>query len=121
MEAEESFALPKIDTIEDGLNKGKTSKAKGKNKADAPVLEEQDSKAPKSAQELSDEAYDTAYDEAASYEVIDTPPAEPVLTAEDYEAKGIPAPPEEDELKAADKSLRKSAHATVAQRLWAMP
>lgn len=107
MEAEESFALPKIDTIEDGLSKGKTSKAKGKNKADAPVLEEQDSKAPKSAQELSDEAYDTAYDEAASYEVIDTPPAEPVLTAEDYEAKGIPAPPEEDELKTADESLRK--------------
>lgn len=107
MEAEESFALPKIDTIEDGLSKGKTSKAKGKNKADAPVLEEQDSKAPKSAQELSDEAYDTAYDEAASYEVIDTPPAEPVLTAEDYEAKGIPAPPKEDELKAADESLRK--------------
>lgn len=107
MEAEESFALPKIDTIEDVLSKGKTSKAKGKNKADAPVLEEQDSKAPKSAQELSDEAYDTAYDEAASYEVIDTPPAEPVLTAEDYEAKGIPAPPEEDELKAADESLRK--------------
>ena len=83
MEAEESFALPKIDTIEDGLSKGKTSKAKGKNKADAPVLEEQDSKAPKSAQELSDEAYDTAYDEAASYEVIDTPPAEPVLTADE--------------------------------------
>lgn len=107
MEAEESFALPKIDTIEDGLSKGKASKAKGKNKADAPVLEEQDNKAPKSAQELSDEAYDTAYDEAASYEVIDTPPAEPVLTAEDYEAKGIPAPPEEDELKAADESLRK--------------
>lgn len=107
MEAEESFALPKIDTIEDGLSKGKTSKSKGKNKADAPVLEEQDSKAPKSAQKLSDEAYDTAYDEAASYEVIDTPPAEPVLTAEDYEAKGIPAPPEEDELKAADESLRK--------------
>lgn len=107
MEAEESFALPKIDTIEDGLSKSKASKAKGKNKADAPVLEEQDSKAPKSAQELSDEAYDTAYDEAASYEVIDTPPAEPVLTAEDYEAKGIPAPPEEDELKAADESLRK--------------
>lgn len=107
MEAEESFALPKIDTIEDGLSKGKASKAKGKNKADAPVLDEQDSKAPKSAQEISDEAYDTAYDEAASYEVIDTPPAEPVLTAEDYEAKGIPAPPEEDELKAADESLRK--------------
>lgn len=107
MEAEESFALPKIDTIEDGLSKGKASKAKGKNKADAPVLDEQDNKAPKSAQELSDEAYDTAYDEAASYEVIDTPPAEPVLTAEDYEAKGIPAPPEEDELKAADESLRK--------------
>ncbi len=107
MEAEESFALPKIDTIEEGLSKGKTSKTKGKNKADAPVLDEQGSKAPKSAQELSDEAYDTAYDEAASYEVIDTPPAEPVLTAEDYEAKGIPAPPEEDELKAADESLRK--------------
>lgn len=107
MEAEESFALPKIDTIEDGLSKGKASKTKGKNKADAPVLDEQDNKAPKSAQELSDEAYNTAYDEAASYEVIDTPPAEPVLTAEDYEAKGIPAPPEEDELKAADESLRK--------------
>ena len=107
MEAEESFALPKIDAIEDGLNKGKAPKCKGRNRADAPVLEEESNKTPKSAQELSDEAYDTAYDEAATYEVIDTPPAEPVLTAEDYEAKGLPAPPEEDELKAADESLRK--------------
>ena len=92
MEAEESFALPKIDEIETSLTKGRKAK-NAKNDADAPVLEEQDSKAPKSAQELSDEAYDTAYDEAASYEVIDTPPAEPVLTAEDYEARTTLRPP----------------------------
>lgn len=102
MEAEESFALPKIDEIETSLTKGRKTK-NAKNDADAPVLEDK-KQTPQSA---SDVAYDTAYDETATFEVIDTPPEEPQLTAEDYEAKGLPAPPEEDELRAADEKLRK--------------
>ena len=102
MEAEESFALPKIDEIENSISKGKKNKA-AKNEADAPVLEDK-KQAPQSA---SDAAYDTAYDETATFEVIDTPPEEPQLSAEYYEEKGLPAPPEEDELRAADEKLRK--------------
>ena len=102
MEAEESFALPKIDEIENSISKGKKTKA-AKNEADAPVLEDR-KQAPQSA---SDAAYDTAYDETATFEVIDTPPEEPQLSAEYYEEKGLPAPPEEDELRAADEKLRK--------------
>lgn len=102
MEAEESFALPKIDEIETSLTKGRKAK-NAKNDADPPVLEDK-KQTPQSA---SDAAYDTAYDETATFEVIDTPPEEPQLTAEDYEAKGLPAPPEEDELRAADEKLRK--------------
>ena len=102
MEAEESFALPKIDEIETSLTKGRKAK-NAKNDADAPVLEDK-KQTPQSA---SDAAYDTAYDETATFELIDTPPEEPQLTAEDYEAKGLPAPPEEDELRAADEKLRK--------------
>lgn len=102
MEAEESFALPKIDEIETSLTKGRKAK-NAKNDADAPVLEDK-KQTPQSA---SDAAYDTAYDETATFEVIDTPPEEPQLTAEDYEAKGLPTPPEEDELRAADEKLRK--------------
>lgn len=102
MEAEESFALPKIDEIETSLTKGRKAK-NAKNDADAPVLEDK-KQTPQSA---SDAAYDTAYDETATFEVIDTPPEDPQLTAEDYEAKGLPAPPEEDELRAADEKLRK--------------
>lgn len=102
MEAEESFALPKIDEIETSLTKGRKAK-NAKNDTDTPVLEDK-KQTPQSA---SDAAYDTAYDETATFEVIDTPPEEPQLTAEDYEAKGLPAPPEEDELRAADEKLRK--------------
>ena len=102
MEAEESFALPKIDEIENSISKGKKTKA-AKNEADAPVLEDK-KQAPQSA---SDAAYDTAYDKTATFEVIDTPPEEPQLSAEYYEEKGLPAPPEEDELRAADEKLRK--------------
>ena len=102
MEAEESFALPKIDEIENSISKGKKTKA-AKNETDAPVLEDR-KQAPQSA---SDAAYDTAYDETATFEVIDTPPEEPQLSAEYYEGKGLPAPPEEDELRAADEKLRK--------------
>ena len=102
MEAEESFALPKIDEIENSISKGKKTKA-AKNEADAPVLEDK-KQAPQSA---SDAAYDTAYDETATFEVIDTPPEEPQLSAEYYKEKGLPAPPEEDELRAADEKLRK--------------
>ena len=102
MEAEESFALPKIDEIENSISKGKKTKA-AKNETDAPVLEDK-KQAPQSA---SDAAYDTAYDETATFEVIDTPPEEPQLSAEYYEEKVLPAPPEEDELRAADEKLRK--------------
>lgn len=49
--------------------------------------------------------------------MIDTPPEEPQLTAEDYEAKGLPAPPEEDELRAADEKLRKNVHVIVVLKL----
>lgn len=98
MEAEESFALPKIDEIEYDLTSGKANK----NNTAAPILEER-----KSAKSLSDEAYDTAYDETASYEVIDTPPETEEVTTEYCEEKGLPAPPQQDELKEADDKLRK--------------
>ena len=111
MEAEESFALPKIDEIEESLTvtDGKvTKKGKKKDKATAPVLEERKSNVAKSAAKTaSDEAYDAAYDASAAYEVIDTPPAEEVVTEAFCEEKGLPAPPQEDELKEADDKLRK--------------
>ena len=103
MEAEESFALPKIDEIEESLNKN----AKGKKdfkKDDAPVLE---SKKKGKVASISDEAYDTAYDASAHYEVIDTPSAEEDTDLSFFEEKDIPAPPAEDELRAADEKLRK--------------
>ncbi len=66
MEADESFALPKIDEIEDEL-RGKQSSQRPR-----PVLEEKkDGK--DSPALLSDDAYATAYAEGADYEVIDTP------------------------------------------------
>ena len=111
MEAEESFALPKIDEIDDGLSvaDGKvTKKGKKKDKSAAPVLEDRNGNVKKSAaKSASDEAYDTAYDETANYEVIDTPPASEVVTEAYCEEKGLPAPPQEDELKEADEKLRK--------------
>lgn len=110
MEAEESFALPKIEEIDEGLTvtDGKVSKkGKKKDKAAAPVLEERKGNATKAAKSASDEAYDTAYDASANYEVIDTPPASEVVTEAFCEEKGLPAPPQEDELKEADEKLRK--------------
>ncbi len=99
MEAEESFALPKIDEIEEVLARGKKKPA-----ADAPVYEE---KKAKRATSDSDAAYDTAYDADADYEVIDTPPAAPRLTAEDYAAKGLPLPPSEDDAQESEPSSRR--------------
>ncbi|MGM9688694.1 MAG: ribonuclease III domain-containing protein [Alloprevotella sp.] len=91
MEAEESFALPKIEEIEEALNREKPRRnAKGA----VPVLESQK---PTGRRKDADQAYDTAYDAEADFEVIDTPPAEPVLTAADYAAKGLPMPPSEDD------------------------
>lgn len=105
MEAEESFALPKIDEIEQNAAKGNGRKQRN-GKDGAPVLE--DKKGKQSPRPTAvDEAYDTAYDESSEFEVIDTEPEQPRLTAADYEAKGLPAPPEEDELRAADEKLRK--------------
>ncbi len=70
MEADESFALPKIDEIEDEL-RGKNSAQR----ASRPVLEER--KGGKVAPALvSDDAYAAAYDSDADYEVIDTPAAD---------------------------------------------
>lgn len=103
MEAEESFALPKIDEIEESLNKNGKGK-KDLKKDDAPVLE---SKKKGKVASISDEAYDTAYDTSAHYEVIDTPPAEEETDLSFFEEKDIPAPPAEDELRAADEKLRK--------------
>lgn len=93
MEAEESFALPKIDEIEESLHREQNQR-EGKSKGKAPVLEE---KKPRFSRNASDEAYDTAYDEQAEYEVIDTEPEPPKLTADDYAAKGLPMPPSEDD------------------------
>ena len=103
MEAEESFALPKIDEIEESLNKGGKGKKNISNE-DAPVLE---GKKKNKTASISDKAYDTAYDTTAHYEVIDTPPAEEDADLSFLEEKGIPAPPAEDELRAADEKLRK--------------
>ena len=103
MEAEESFALPKIDEIEESLNQANGGK-KPLSNSDAPVLEKKRNRS--YAAKVSDEAYDTAYDEADQYEVIDTQPTEET----DFhliEENGIPAPPDEDELRAADEQLRK--------------
>ncbi len=105
MEAEESFALPRIDEIEQCAAKN-TGRKQRNAKADAPVLEDKKGKAAPRTSAV-DEAYDTAYDESSEFEVIDTEPEQPILTAADYEARGIPAPPEEDELRAADEKLRK--------------
>lgn len=103
MEAEESFALPKIDEIESTLAKSRKAGKADKTTESAPVLEEKKDKRTL----ISDAAYDTAYDESATFEVIDTPPVDTPLTADVYEEKGLPAPPEEDELRAADEKLRK--------------
>lgn len=103
MEAEESFALPKIDEIESTLAKSRKAGKADKATESAPVLEEKKDKRTL----ISDAAYDTAYDESATFEVIDTPPVDTPLTADVYEEKGLPAPPEEDELRAADEKLRK--------------
>lgn len=98
MEAEESFALPKIEEIEEAISREKPRRnAKGA----APVLESQK---PAGRRKDADQAYDTAYDAEADFEVIDTPPAQPVLTAADYAAKGLPMPPSEDDVDAAEAS-----------------
>ncbi|MDO5751225.1 MAG: hypothetical protein Q4P78_08560, partial [Rothia sp. (in: high G+C Gram-positive bacteria)] len=66
-------------------------------------------------QDLSDEAYDKAYDADASFEVIDTPPPTPRLTAADYAAKGLPAPPPEDELAEPEEPVVIAAPAEKAK------
>lgn len=99
MEAEESFALPKIDEIEEGL--ASTGNAKrNKAMAEAPVLERKTS--------VSDSAYDKAYDADADYEVIDHNPDEQRLTAADYEAKGLPAPPDEDDAREVERRPKRT-------------
>lgn len=103
MEAEESFALPKIEEIEEEIANPGTRKKKNKTKP--PVLEKR--KTP-SAEELSEEAYDAAYDENANYEVIETPPKESMLTDADYAAKGLPAPPEANDFEDDEEKVRRS-------------
>ena len=98
MEAEESFALPKIDEIEEALARGEQKAQRA-----AAVYEEKKSRRPQSD---SDAAYDTAYEDGADYEVIDTPPAQPRLTAADYTAKGLPLPPSEDDAQESEPAER---------------
>lgn len=93
MEAEESFALPKIDEIENSLVK---SKGKRTQREKAPVLEKA---APANPTSDANAAYDTAYDADAEFEVIDKGPEEKLPTREDYEAKGLPVPPSENDLE----------------------
>ena len=97
MEAEESFALPKIDEIEETL---KSNKRKG-NEKKAEVKKQEDEK------NSSDAAYDLAYDESAEFEVIDQEEEPEKLTAADYESKGLPLPPEENELKTTETRAEK--------------
>lgn len=97
MEAEESFALPKIDEIEESL---KSNKRKGDKK---PTADE----APAQDKNFSDEAYDMAYDENAQFEVIDQEETPQPLTQADYESKGLPLPPEENELKTPETRAEK--------------
>lgn len=112
MEAEESFALPKIDEIEESLNQ--EQKRKGpKDKAKTPVLEEKKTRTPRLA---SDEAYDTAYDEQAEYEVIDKEPEQPRLTAADYAAKGLPLPPTEDDAAENEPKPKRSRNRNRKER-----
>ena len=96
MEAEESFALPKIDVIEQSLTQTTNEKSPKKAPKQEVVLEK---KPANYAAIDSDAAYDAAYDENADFEVIDTPPVEPQLTPEDYLSKGLPLPPLENELE----------------------
>lgn len=71
MEADESFALPKIDEIEELLANpaGTKDSARRTGRNASPKQAETEAKLPHS----SDEAYDAAYDEQADYEIIDTP------------------------------------------------
>ena len=96
MEAEESFALPKIDVIEQSLTQTTNEKSPKKAPKQEVVLEK---KPANYATIDSDAAYDAAYDENADFEVIDTPPVEHELTPEDYLSRGLPLPPLENELE----------------------
>ena len=96
MEAEESFALPKIDVIEQSLTQTTNEKSPKKAPKQEVVLEK---KPANYAAIDSDAAYDAAYDENADFEVIDTPPVEHELTLEDYLSRGLPLPPLENELE----------------------
>lgn len=96
MEAEESFALPKIDVIEQSLTQTTNEKSPKKAPKQEVVLEK---KPANYAAIDSDAAYDAAYDENADFEVIDTPPVEHELTPEDYLSRGLPLPPLENELE----------------------
>lgn len=102
MEAEESFALPKIEEIEEEIAQP-SSRGKGKSRSKAPVLEE---KRGNSAAHISEEAYDAAYDSDADYEVIDADEAENILSAADYEAKGLPAPPDANDVDADEERVK---------------
>ena len=96
MEAEESFALPKIDVIEQSLTQTTNEKSPKKAPKQEVVLEK---KPANYAAIDSDAAYDAAYDENADFEGIDTPPVEHELTPEDYLSRGLPLPPLENELE----------------------
>lgn len=101
MEADESFALPKIDEIEDALHK--TGK---KESSQMPVLEsrakgEKNTYAAEPFIQSSDAAYDAAYDEKAEFEVIDDPEHESEYS--DYTEEILPDA-EDDSMVASDET-----------------
>lgn len=89
MEAEESFALPKIEEIEEEISISPLRNGKKMKKKELPILEE---KKKSTAEKILEDAYDKAYDKDADYEIVDTPEEEQE-TNFDYVAKGLPAPP----------------------------
>ncbi len=109
MEADESFALPKIDEADDIVIKGK-----GKDK---PVLEDENGRRKKFAseaddyQDTSDAAYNEAYGENPKYEVIDDPDNESEyseyatsIQPDDEEEEVLTAPAKEPAAPKKDKA-----------------
>ncbi len=124
MEADESFALPKIDEAEDIV-----SKAKDKDK---PVLEDETGRRKNFADtdgyhDSSDAAYDEAYGDNPKYEVIDDPDNESeysdyatsIQPDEDDDAQAAPAPAARSQKKgksAATKDVAKDKAANGKEK-----
>lgn len=109
MEAEESFALPKIEEIEESLQR-KSARREGRGGAVSSVLPEAQKR--KRSVSDSDAAYDTAYDESAEYEVIDTPSAESELTADDNRSGSLSVPSAANDMDTLERQPKKRKNRT---------